>query len=201
MLTLYHANQSRSTRILQLLDELGAKDHVTVTLVSVPRHDGSGTCDPANPHAEGKVPLLIHDGVAIRESTAITLYLTDMFPDAGFAPHVGDANRGAYLAWLAWYSGVLEPVFVMHVLGIQHPGLPSTFRTMREAADVLETALRDGPFLMGDQFSAADLICASAFSWMPDTTPDVPAIKEWVARCMAQPSAKRALDTENRLAA
>lgn len=58
MMTLYHAPQSRSSRIVTLLDELGAADKVTIREVSIRRAlQGFGERDPANPHPEGKVPF------------------------------------------------------------------------------------------------------------------------------------------------
>jgi glutathione S-transferase len=119
MMTLYHAPVSRSSAIATLVDELGIQDKVTVKIVSIPRMDGTGGTDPANPHPEGKVPLLVHDGHMIRERGAIILYLTDMFPAAGLGPLPGEPMRGEYLSWLSWYQGVMEPVLIS-------TGLPST---------------------------------------------------------------------------
>ena len=96
MLTLFHSPQSRSSRIIRLLFELDVIDQVEIRNVTIPRQDGTGQIDPENPHPEGKVPLLVHDGCMIRESNAIILYLTDLFPSA-LAPVVGDADRGSYL--------------------------------------------------------------------------------------------------------
>ena len=86
MLTLYHSPRSRSSRILQLIDELGVWSEIDVRSVAVRRQDGTGAPDPSNPHPEGKVPLLVHDGVEIWESNAIILYLTDLFSKAGMGP-------------------------------------------------------------------------------------------------------------------
>jgi glutathione S-transferase len=100
MLTLHHAPQSRSSRILWLLEELGADYDIVYT--NIPRMDGSGGPDPANPHPDKKVPALVHDGRLVTESVAIALYLTDLFPKAGMGPAVGGPDRGAYLTWLAY---------------------------------------------------------------------------------------------------
>lgn len=80
MLTFFHAPQSRSSRIVTLIDEMGIQDQVQTTIVTIPRIDGSGGRDPANPHPEGKVPALIHDGTLITETAAVILYLTALFP-------------------------------------------------------------------------------------------------------------------------
>src|SRR5262245_35703013 len=98
MLTLYHAPQSRSSRIVCLLEELGARYELRIT--DTPRPDGTGAPDPANPHPDRKVPALVDDGALITESAAVILYLPDKSPAAGIGPVVGDPLRGAYVTWL-----------------------------------------------------------------------------------------------------
>ncbi|MDF0601168.1 glutathione S-transferase family protein [Psychromarinibacter sp. C21-152] len=192
MLTLYHAPRCRSTRIVALLDELGARDQVSVEVVGIPRQDGSGGRDPRNPHPEGKVPLLVHDGVEIWESTAIALYLTELFPEAGLGRPVGAPDRGRLLSWLAWYGDVLEPVMVMTYAQLDHPALRATFRGMEEAGHRLSAALSGAPYLMGADYTVADLICASAFQFAPQYAPDAPGLADWVARCADRPAQHRA---------
>lgn len=189
MLTLYHAPLSRSSRIVWLAYELGIMDKIDIVTVTTRRRDGSGGPDPRNPHPEGKVPLLVHDGAEIWESSAIILYLTDLFPETGLGPAVGDPLRGPYLSWLAYYGDVVEPVLVLHAAEVEHPLLATTFRGMGELASRLSTALAGSPFLLGERFTAADLLLSSPFTWSPDWIPDVPAIRDWVSRCGAQPSA------------
>ena len=196
MLTLIHAPQSRSSRIVTLIDEMGIQDRVKIEPVSIVRMDGSGHHDAANPHPEGKVPLLIHDGVMIRESGAIIQYLTDMFPDAGLGRPVGHAQRGEYVSWLYWYGAVMEPVLIFDVLKISQPGLPYTFRGHDEVVARLRVALQTRPYLLGDSYSAADLLVQSPYSWLKDATPDDPAIRDWVARCAARPSVARTLASD-----
>ena len=188
MLTLIHAANSRSTRILMLIDEMGIWDKIEIRNVDLVRQDGSGGRDAANPHPEGKVPALIHDGTVITESGAIMLYLTALFPDSGLAPKPGTAKRGEYLTWLFWYQGVVEPVMMLEAMGLKHPGLVRNFRGLPEITARLHAALAKGPWLCGDDFTAADLICASAFTFMPQLTPDDGLIKDWVARYQARPA-------------
>ena len=200
MLTLYHAPMSRSTRITALIDELDAD--VEIRTVTIPRQDGSGGRDPANPHPEGKVPLLVHEGAAIWESPAIILYLTDLFPKAGLGPLPGDPLRGPYLSWLAYYGDVVEPVMIFeNVVKIDHPVLATTFRGMAEVTDRLARALERSPYLLGERYSAADLLLHSPFAWFRDATPDVPVIRDWVARCMDRPAARRAAARDKALLA
>jgi len=192
LLTLYHAPFSRSTRIIALIHELGLEDRVQIEPVTVPRMDGGGGRDPKNPHPEGKVPLLVHDGAEIWESTAIALYLADLVPEAGLTRPIGVPDRGPFLSWLAWYGGVLEPVIVLTMCEVQHPVLTTTFRGLPEACARLAHALKGRAFLMGDAYTVIDLIIASTFNTLPHLMPENPDIQGWVARCANRPAMKRA---------
>jgi glutathione S-transferase len=189
---LYHAPMSRSTTIVALLEELGAQDRVRVQPVSIPRRDGSGGRDPANPHPEGKVPYLVNGADHVRERGAIVAYLCEAFPKPGFAPPPGDPQRGAFLSWLFYYQGVLEPVLVAHFAQIEHPAFHATFRDFATLTARLAEALDGRDYLLGDEFSAADLLMSSPFQFFPQACPDDPAIRAWVARCAARPSVQHA---------
>ena len=110
MLTLYHAPQTRSSRIVWLLEEL--EEPYELKVVGIPRMDGSGGRDPANPHPEGKVPALLHDGQVITERGAIILHLTSLFPDSGMAPKIGTPDWGVF----APFSGN-NPSWSAHITG------------------------------------------------------------------------------------
>ena len=195
MLKLIHAPMSRSSRVLWLIDEMGIADKVAVETVGIRRFDGTGARDPANPHPEGKVPVLCHDAAdgraMIMESGAVMLYLTALFPDSGMAPKPGTAKRGAFLSWLFWYGSVMEPVLTLAAAGIDHPYMTAGIRGVAEVNARLHDALAKGPWLLGEQFSAADLLCYSPYNWFQDATPDDPLIRDWVARCLARPSVAR----------
>ncbi len=193
MLTFIHSPQSRSTAILSLIEEMNIADWIDIRQVTIPRMDGTGGRDPANPHPEGKVPALIHDGTLITERAAIMLHLTTLFPDSGVAPKPGTPEWGAFAAWLAWYQGVMEPVIVIEYAQLTHPVLAVTFRGHDEVAARIRAALEQGPWLMGQHFTAADILVHSPYGWFPDATPDDPLIRDWVARCTARPAAQRAV--------
>lgn len=189
MLTLYHAYWSRATRMLALVHELGAVDQVRLHHVELKRQDGSGRFDPDNPHPDHKVPALDHDGVVVTESAAIALYLTDLFPEAGIGPLVGDRDRGPYLTWLAYSASVMEPVLNHHAAGLDHPILRATFRGKPEMDQRLVDTFADGrPYLLGERFSAADLLVQSPFQWMRDWAPEDAGVLAWVDRVNARPS-------------
>lgn len=191
MLTLFHAPRSRSSRLVTLIDEMGLQDRVKIHTVTIPRIDGTGQPDAANPHPEGKVPALLHDDTLITETAAIILYLTNLFPETGLAPKADDPRHGAYLTWLFWYGNVMEPVLILEAAGISHPYLHASLRGHPEAVARLRAALARGPWLLGDRYSAADLLCHSPYAWFQESTPDDPLIRDWVARCQARPAALR----------
>lgn len=191
MLTFYHSPKSRSSAIAVLIDEMGIADRLDIRTVAIPRQDGSGRRDPANPHPEGKVPALDHDGHLITERGAIMVHLTTLFPEAGLAPPVGTPDWGSYLTWMCWYQGVLEPVMIFDYAKITHPALTATFRGLPEAVARIGAALAKGPWLLGEHFSAADLLVHSPFAFFPEMTPDDPLIRDWVTRCRARPSFDR----------
>ena len=201
MLTLIHAANTRSTRILMLIDEMQIWDQIEIRTVDVTRRDGTGQAAGDNPHPEGKVPALIHDGTVITESAAIMLYLTALFPDSGLSPKPGTSRRGTYLTWLFWYQGVMEPVMMCASMGIAHPGLQRNFRGLAEIEARLHEALQKGSWLCGDSYTAADLICASSYGFFPQFLPEDALIKDWAARCLARPGLARAKEYDAALAA
>lgn len=195
MLTFYHAPQSRSGRIMWLLQELDVP--FGTVRCDIPRQDGSGARDPRNPHPDGKVPALEHDGALITETAAIMLYLTDLFPDRQLGPVQGTPGRGAYLTLLFWYCGVVEPVYIAEVLGVaDDPVAQATFRGRAEVATRLISALEGRDWLLGDRFSAADILLCSTYLYFPDATPDHPEVRAWVQRCAARPAYQRALEDD-----
>ena len=197
MLTLYYAPMTRATRIMTLIEDLGVADKIDTRLVTIPRIDGSGRRDAANPHPEGKVPFLIHDGAEIRESNAIALYLTELFPDAGLGRPIGHPERGPLLSWLAWYGDVVEPLVVMKVAEVTSPLVHATWRGIPEVHARIDEALADGrEFLLKGGYSIADLIVSSTFAWAPALAPTSERAKAWFARCQARPAVQKVWERE-----
>lgn len=189
MITLYHSPQSRSTRFLWLLEELGAT--YEVVKVTIRRNDGSGGPDPRNPNPEKKVPTLVHDGAMVTESAAICLYLTDLFPDADIGPRIGDPKRGPYLSWLAYYAGVMEPVAVARAVGRgDEPGEAAAYAAMSKR---LEETLTKNSYVLGEKFSGADVLVASAFQWARQLFPEGAVYDNYVARIAKRPALQRSL--------
>ena len=192
MLTLYHAPLSRSSRIVWLLEELGAEYELAIT--DIPRMDGKGAPDPGNPHPDKKVPALVDEGVLITESIAIVQYLTDKFPAADLGPRVGDAKRGPYLSWLAYYAGVIEPVLMAGVAGLaDNPILQRTFRDRAAMDRRILGALEKGPYILGGEFSGADILVASMGQFQRTMLPAGKLVDSYLERCNARPALARAM--------
>ncbi len=189
MLTLVHAPRSRSTRFLWLLEELGAPYEV-MTVDVYRSNTRTGARDPRNPHPHGQVPALLDDGVLITESAAIALYLTDKFPANGLGPTVGDPLRGPYLSWLAYYAGVLEPA----VVNLWKQRQDDEDKAMYQAMDDrLRTTLEASPWLLGDTFSAADMLFVSLLQFARQMLPPHAVYDDWLARANGRPALARAL--------
>lgn len=181
MATLYHSPQSRSDTVVELVRMLGAD--VDIREVSIRRQDGSGEQDPHNPHPEKKVPYLVDGDEHVRERGAIILYLTDAHPQAKLGPLPGENGRGAYLSWLSYYQGVMEPLLILKWAGVTHPVVTDGLGDEARMLEQLAVPLREGPWLLGDRFSAADMLCSSPFQWFADMLPKEPVISDWVDRC------------------
>ena len=191
MLRLFHSPDSRSSRFLWLLEEIGVPYQIAYT--EIPRWSGKGKPDPANPHPDKRVPALLHDGELVTESAAIALYLTDTFPEAELAPVAGARGRAAYLTWLAFYAGEIEFAFGMYRR--QWAELDPHKAIEKDHARVnarVVSALAAGPYLMGQRFSAADILVSSPYAWIRDFGPVSAAIDAWLERLAARPAAIRA---------
>lgn len=193
-LTLYHASPSRSAVVLWLLEELG----VPYDLQLVSLKDG----DAQKPeflalNPMGKVPLVVHDGVAISETGAIATYLADAFPKAGLNIPIGDPRRGPYLKWLFFNSACVEPAILERAFPRKEPAPRSAagFGTADLVIDVLaKTASEAGPYLLGAQFTAADVVLGSGlrFGTMFKLLPERAEFASYLAALEARPALQRA---------
>ncbi len=193
MLTLFHAPMSRSSRFIWLLEEVGAPYEIRPVSIFRPM-SGEGSPDAANPHPDKRVPALVHDGVLVTESQAIALYLADQFPEAGLAPRIDERERGAYLTWMAWYCASLEHAMFASFEGAL--GDAQKKRNHDEVVTRLEGALAKGPWLMGEHFSAADVLIGSAVNWARKAFPESAVLDAYGARCATRPAALRAVDLD-----
>lgn len=197
MITLFHRPKTRSSRFIFLLEELEAP--YQIKLVTTRTRDGTGSVDPANPHPHGKVPAISDDGAIVFESPAIALYLTDKFPKNHLGPLVGERGRGGYLSWLAYYTGVLEPAFMSKFMNTEVPRGTAGWVPVEEAMPAVIEALSPGPYILGERFSAADVLYGTTFAlfgqspMMPKST----VIDAYIQRVVSRPAFARAQARDN----
>lgn len=193
MITLYHAPRSRASRFIFLLEELGAPYELAE--VTIRRGDGSGALDSHNPHPHGKVPAIRDGETVVYESAAIALYLTDKFPQAGIGPLIGDPKRGAYLTWLAYYAGVMEPAWMSAFMKTDVPRGTAGWVKTDEVMELVNATLSKGPYILGDKFSAADVLIATTFKLFMGSPllPKTELLEAYVNRVTERPAYARGM--------
>lgn len=191
MITLFHRPKTRSTRFLFLLEELEAPYQIRIVTT---RTRKGGEVDPANPHPHGKVPAISDDGIIVFESPAIALYLTDKFTGNRLGPLVGERDRGAYLSWLCYYTGVLEPAFMSKFMQVEVPRGTAGWVAVEEAMTAVNKLLSAGPYILGERFSAADILYGTTFAMFAQSPmmPKSTAIEDYVRRIVTRPAFTKA---------
>jgi glutathione S-transferase len=200
-LTLYHIAPSRSSIVLWMLEEIG--EPYDIHLLSMK----TGTNrEPAylavNPM--GKVPALRHGDAVITEVAAICCYLADEFPKAGLNIPPGQRQRGPYLKWLFFGPGTLEGAVMDRAFprAAEAPRAALGYGDFDTTMEVVARALTPGPFLMGEKFTAADVVIGSNLRWATlfKMIPERKEFVDYVARFAERPAVKRAQAKDEELA-
>lgn len=193
-ITLYHAQPSRSAVILWLLEEMGVP--YEIKLVDLKNGEGQRPEFLAlNPM--GKVPVIVHNGVAISEIGAIATYLADAFPEAGLGVPISDPLRGPYLKWMFFNSACVEPAILDRAYPRKEaaPRAAAGYGNADLVLDVLaKAATAANPYLLGPRFTAADVVLGSGlrFGTMFKLIPEREEYKAYLAALEARPALKRA---------
>jgi len=137
----------------------------------------------------GKVPALKDGEATLAEAAAICAYVAERHPDAKLAPPLGDARRAKYLYWLFFAPGCVEPAMVQIATKIEMNPVAAGWGEAQRVFDVLDVALAKGPWILGDDFSAADIAIGSALNFsvrLFKMVPSRPSFDAYIARCMAR---------------
>ena len=201
-LALYHAAPSRSSVVRWMLEELGEPYDIHLSSLAKGEQSAPGFL-AVNPM--GKVPTLKHGNAVITEAAAICTYLADEFLHARLNIPVGDPRRGPYLKWLFFSPSCIEPA----VTDRAFPRKEEPRRAMLGYGDfdtvmnVVAKAVEPGPYLMGEQFTAADVVVGSMVRWgmMFDLLPKRPEFVAYVGRLEQRPALQRANALDQELAA
>lgn len=200
-ITFYHAPQTRGGVVHWLLEEIGQPYVYHLLNLSQRRHKESAYL-AVNPM--GKVPAIVHREVVVTEVAAICCYLADAFPDAGLAPSIGDPRRGPYLKWLFFGPGCLEPALIDR-MGAREPVSAQMvgYGDFTVTLDVVAHAVARGTYLLGEQFTAADIVIGSGLRWgmMMGGIPQRPELVAYTGRLAERPALRRAEAKDVELAA
>jgi glutathione S-transferase len=200
-LTFFHAPNTRSTGTRILLEELGADYdlHVLNIKAGEQRRPAYLAVNPM-----GKVPAIRHGNAVVTEQGAIFIYVADLYPEAGLAPPIGDPLRGSYLRWMVYYGSCFEPALIDRAQK-RAPAPPSTspygdYDTMLKT---LTDNLAQGSFMLGEKFSAADVLWGTALGWTIKfgLVPRTPLLDAYISRVESRPAFVRTRAMEAELAA
>ena len=163
-LTLYHAAPSRSSITRWMLEEIG--EPYDIHLLSLTKGENRAP-DYLAVNPMGKVPALKHGDVVITEAAAICAYLADEFPRAKLNVPVGDPRRGVYLKWLFFGPSCIEPAMLDRAFPRKEEARRGAlgYGDFDTVMDVMTKAVAKGPYLMGEQFTAADVVIGSTLRW------------------------------------
>ena len=199
--TLFHSPNTRSSGALILLEELGA-DYLLHVLNMKKSEQRAPEYLAVNPM--GKVPAVKHGDAVITEQVAVFLYLADLYPEAGLAPPIGDPLRGPYLRWMAFYGSCFEPAIVDRSQKREPaPQATSPYGDFDTTFKTLTDQLAKGTYLLGDRFTAVDVLWGTALTWitMFKLLPASTVIQAYVDRAGARPAVARAKAKDAELAA
>jgi glutathione S-transferase len=191
-LKLYHASPSRSSVAMWMLEEVG--EPYEIQLLSLKNGDQHKPEYLAvNPM--GKVPTIDDNGTVVSEVSAICCYLADAYPKAGLAPAVTDKLRGPYLKWLFYAPSCIEPAMIDKAMN--RPPVPRSTAGWADY-DTVIAVLRDAagnasPYLLGERFSAADVVIGSSLRWGMQfkLLPELPEFVAYTQRLKQRPALQR----------
>ena len=214
MITVHHLNNSRSQRVLWLLEELGLE-------YQIKRYERDPKTMLAPPelrqvHPLGKSPVITDGGITVAESGAIVEYLVDKYGDGQLKPAAGTPERLRYTYWLHYAEGSLMPPLLLKLIfdKIESAPMPFFIKPIARAIsgktksafinpqlktnlDYLEGELAKADWFAGNAFSAADiqmsfpLEAAAARGGLDATRP---RLMDFLARIHARPDYRRALE-------
>lgn len=192
MMKLYYAPRSRASTALWLMEEVG-RPYERV-LIDITKGDQKKP-DYLAVNPMGKVPGLEDGEARLGEAAAICAYVADRCPEAGLAPAIDDPRRGRYLNWLFFAPSCIEPAIAQLYAKFEMPPFTAGWGNVEQVFDVLDGALAQGPWLLGEKFSAADIAVGSGLHFAVRRFKMVPArsaFDRYLDRCEARPAFQRA---------
>ena len=190
---LFWCPKTRADRAVWLLEEAGLEYERVLIDIRDPAAPRPPTFAKASPM--GKVPALADGPVHLADSAAIGLYIADRYPACGLAPAINDPQRGAYLYWMLYSPGVIEPAMMEKFAGLKPNRFSAGWGDFDAMIETLAKGVGDGPWILGDRFTAADVMLGTSVHFMREfkLLPDVPALVDYLERCVARPAFAKAM--------
>jgi glutathione S-transferase len=190
-LTLYYHPHSRAAGTLWALEEVGAPYELKVIdiLKGAQKQPEFLAINPM-----GKLPALVDGDGVVTESAAISLYLADRYAAGRLAPLLDDPRRGTYLRWSFFAPSVIEPAVMAKGGGWEVKEVAAGWGNYASMMAATQTAIAKGPFLLGDEFSMADVVLGGLlrFLMMFKQIEPTPVFKAYVGRLDGRPAYQRA---------
>ena len=193
---LFWCPQTRSQRIIWLLEESGLDYErvlVDVTDKSKPRDPDFAVASPM-----GKVPAFVDGEAKLADSAAIAIYIADRYPQTNLAPATDDPARAPFLWWMVFTPGVIEPAMMEKFSGMEPNPVQTGWASFDTMIETFEKGLEGNEWLVGDRFTAADVMCGSAACFMKQIgiLPPNKVLEDYVARCEARPAYQRSMEID-----
>jgi glutathione S-transferase len=192
MIKLYWSPRSRSFTAIWLMEETGLPYERVLTDIATSAQKAPEYLK-INPM--GKVPALTDGDAALGETAAICAYIADRYPETKLAPGVTDPLRAKYLQWLLFSPSCIEPALIQILTKLEVPPSTAAWGSSTQVFDVLDAALQDGPWILGEKFSAADITVGAGLHFavrMFKMVPPRPSFDAYIDRCVARPAFQRA---------
>ncbi|MDB5956403.1 MAG: gst18 [Ramlibacter sp.] len=154
-LTLHYHPYSRAAGTIWALEEAGVPYELKVVdiMKGAQKQPAFLSINPM-----GKLPALVDGDVVVTESAAIALYLADRYAAGRLAPALDDPRRGTYLRWSFFAPSVIEPAVMAKSSGWEVKEVSAGWGNYASMLATAESAVAKGPFLLGEEFSMADVV-------------------------------------------
>lgn len=190
-IVLYHHPWSRAANVVWMLEEVGVPYELRFVDIMSGAHKGP---DILALNAMGKIPILTDGEALVTETAAIGLYLADRYSMGKLAPTPDDPARGTYLRWSFFAPSVIEPGSMAKAGGWEYKEGAAGWGAHGAMVAAMKSALHDRPFVLGNDFSMADVIFGGTIRYMLTfgMLEPQPIFEEYAARLGERPALKRA---------